>query len=153
MLGIEAARNALINEITDLISDSGTYVNSRHIELLADTMTQKGNIMSIDRHGINKSDRGALAKCSFEETPDIITKAAVYSEVDKIKGVSASIMLGQEVNCGTGFSDIIFDEEKYLNHVGKIIKTKEPEEDPLEEMLDNKCTDESLSFGLTMEDI
>ena len=69
VLGVEAARNALINEITDLISDSGTYVNSRHIELLADTMTQKGSIMSIDRHGINKSDRGPLAKCSFEETP------------------------------------------------------------------------------------
>ena len=59
---LKSARNALINEITDLISDSGTYVNSRHIELLADTMTQKGGIMSIDRHGINKSDRGALAR-------------------------------------------------------------------------------------------
>ena len=152
VLGIEAARNALINEITDLISDSGTYVNSRHIELLADTMTQKGGIMSIDRHGINKSDRGALAKCSFEETPDIITKAAVYSEVDKIKGVSAAIMLGQEVNCGTGFSDVVFDEEKYMEHFNKLPPPKK-EDDIMESVIDDSCTPEALSFGLSLDDI
>ena len=71
-MGVEAAREAIILEITELLSFDGTYINYRHISLLADVMTNRGNLMSIDRHGINKSDRGPLAKCSFEETPDTI---------------------------------------------------------------------------------
>ena len=55
------------------------------------------NTYVIDRHGINKSDRGPLAKCSFEETPDIIARAAVFGELDKVQSVSSNIMLGQEV--------------------------------------------------------
>ena len=58
---------------------SGSYVNSRHIALLVDVITN-GGLMSIGEHGINKSDRGPLAKCSFEETPDIIAKAAIFGE-------------------------------------------------------------------------
>ena len=42
----------LIDELSELINE--TYVNFRHIELLADTMTNKGSIMSTDRHGIFK---------------------------------------------------------------------------------------------------
>jgi DNA-directed RNA polymerase II subunit RPB1 len=113
VLGIEAARQVLIDEISQIFSDSGGYVNSRHITLLADVMTNKGGFMSIDRHGINKSDRGPLAKCSFEETPDIIAKAAIFGELDKVSGVSSNIMLGQEVPIGTGSIEIIFDEDKF----------------------------------------
>ena len=109
-LGVEAVRQALIDEIIDVISFDGTYVNHRHVSLLA-------NIMSIDRHGINKSERGPLAKCSFEETPDILAKAALFGECDPITGVSANIMLGQEVNCGTGHVDLLFDEEQYFKNL------------------------------------
>ena len=73
--------------------------------------------MSIDRHGINKSDRGPLAKCSFEETPDIIAKAAIFGELDPMNSVSSNIMLGQEVPIGTGSIDIMFDEEKYMEYI------------------------------------
>jgi hypothetical protein len=83
-------------------------------------MTNRGSIMAIDRHGINRSERGPLAKCSFEETPDIISKAAVFGEYDKISGVSSNIMLGQEVRAGTGFSDILFDENEYLKHISSL---------------------------------
>ena len=93
-----------------------------------------------------------LLECSFEETPDIITKAAVYSEIDKIKGVSANTMLGQEVNCGTGFADIVFDEEKYVEHITKI-KTPEQEEDLMADVINDSCTPEALSFGISMDDI
>ena len=86
--------------------------------------------MSIDRHGINKSDRGPLAKCSFEETPDIISKAAIFGELDKVKSVSANIMLGQEVPIGTGAVDILFDEEKYFeNLITEVEATQYDEED------------------------
>tara|TARA_Y100000385_G_scaffold281416_1_gene334190 strand:+ start:7412 stop:11998 length:4587 start_codon:yes stop_codon:yes gene_type:complete len=114
VLGIEAARTVLINEIDEIFSQSSANVNHRHLSLLADVMTNKGQLMSIDRHGINKSDRGPLAKCSFEETPDIISRAAIFGELDKVNGVSSNIMLGQEVPVGTGSVDILFDEEKYF---------------------------------------
>ena len=101
VFGIEAARQALYNEIDDILN-STTSVNHRHIALLVDTMTCKGYLLSVDRHGINRSDIGPLAKCSFEETSDILIKAGVFGEVDKVSGVSANIILGQIANCGTG---------------------------------------------------
>ena len=127
VLGVEAAREAIIQEITELLSFDGTYINYRHISLLADVMTNRGSIMSIDRHGINKSDRGPLAKCSFEETPDIISKAAIFGEYDRITGVSANIMLGQEVKSGTGFVDLMFDEETYMKRTKEKAKVEQME--------------------------
>ena len=114
ILGVEAARCAIINELTEVIEDAGSYVNSRHIALLADIMTTRGGLMSIDRHGINRSERGPLAKCSFEETTDQLFKASIFGELDKLNGVSSNIMMGQIPKCGTGESDILIDETKLL---------------------------------------
>ena len=121
IFGIEAARESLIKELTELISYDGTYVNSRHIVLLADTMTYRGYLMSIDRHGINKSERGPLSKATFEETPDILIKAAIFGENDNIQGVSSNIMLGQEIKSGTGSVDILFDEKMYKENESTLI--------------------------------
>ena len=71
-------------------------------------------MMSIDRHGINKGDIGPLAKCSFEEVNDVLVKAGVFSEIDRVNGVSANIMLGQIAPCGTGDTEILIDESKLL---------------------------------------
>lgn len=114
VLGIEAARQSLYNEIDDILNGS-TTVNHRHIALLVDTMTCKGYLLSVDRHGINRSDIGPLAKCSFEETADILIKAGVFGEVDKINGVSANIMLGQIANCGTGDTKVLIDLDNLKN--------------------------------------
>ncbi len=111
-LGIEAARQALFNEISDVIKFADLYVNYRHLSLLVDTMTNKGYMLSIDRHGINRVDIGPLAKSSFEETNDMIVKAGIFAELDKINGVSASVMCGQIANAGTGCTDILIDEDK-----------------------------------------
>jgi DNA-directed RNA polymerase beta' subunit len=108
IFGVEAARQALYNEIDDILN-STTSVNHRHIALLVDTMTCKGYLLSIDRHGINRSDIGPLAKCSFEETSDILIKAGVFGEIDKINGVSANIILGQIARCGTGDTQVMID--------------------------------------------
>jgi DNA-directed RNA polymerase II subunit RPB1 len=113
LFGIEAARECLLNEVNEVLNDS-TSVNYRHIALLVDTMTSKGYMLSIDRHGINRSDIGPLAKCSFEETSDMLIKAGIFSEYDKVNGVSANIMMGQIPPCGTGDSKILIDEEKIL---------------------------------------
>jgi len=111
IFGVEAARQALYNEIDDILNSS-TSVNHRHISLLVDTMTCKGYLLSIDRHGINRSDIGPLAKCSFEETSDILIKAGVFGEIDRINGVSANIILGQIAKCGTGDSQVMMDISK-----------------------------------------
>ena len=90
-LGIEAARHSLFKEMFDVISFEGAYVNYRHLALLVETMTFKGGLMSVDRHGINRGDIGPLAKCSFEETTDQLLKAAIFGESDPVQGVSAKI--------------------------------------------------------------
>lgn len=128
VLGIEAARNSLHNEIMEVIR--GSSVNFRHVSLLVDTMTHRGTMMSIDRHGINRGDVGPLAKSSFEETTDMLIKASVFAEYDKINGVSANIMLGQLPPCGTGNSEILLDEDAYIAAIrGKLKPVPEEAED------------------------
>ncbi|KAI1719686.1 RNA polymerase rpb1, domain 1 domain-containing protein [Ditylenchus destructor] len=112
VLGIEAVRKAIEREMNNVISFDGSYVNYRHLALLCDVMTAKGHLMAITRHGINRQETGALMRCSFEETVDILMEAAVHSECDPVKGPSECIMLGQLSRCGTGCFDLVLDSEK-----------------------------------------
>lgn len=145
LLGIEAARQALYNEMSDIIKDADLYVNYRHISLLVDTMTNKGYLLSVDRHGINRVDIGPLAKCSFEEVTDMLVKAGIFSEIDKISGVSANIMLGQIPPYGTGETDILIDEKK-LAEITPVDDGLE-EEDPYISQIDPKILDEVCDIG------
>lgn len=146
LLGVEAARAALYNELSSVISDAELYVNYRHMALLVDTMTNRGYLLSVDRHGINRVDIGPLAKCSFEETTDMLIKAGIFSEVDKITGVSANIMLGQIPPCGTGDTDILIDEHKLMNILDD--HQNEPDEDTI--VYEDMCTLDKLSFDFSM---
>ena len=116
VLGIEAARMVLMEEFMDVITSAGSSLNPRHVQVLVDTMTFSGNIMSIDRFGINRSNYGPIAKASFEEMTDQLYRSAIFGEIDNCKGVSANVLFGQEANCGTGCSDILFDEAKFFAH-------------------------------------
>tara|TARA_B100000575_G_scaffold138325_1_gene110373 strand:- start:33 stop:659 length:627 start_codon:yes stop_codon:yes gene_type:complete len=138
IFGIEVTRQVLLDEINEILKEEG--VNYRHISLLVDTMTNKGTLLSIDRHGINRSDIGPFAKCSFEETSDMLIKAGVFGEYDRINGVSANIMLGQIPPCGTGDTDILIDQEKLMN----VNDIKEQEDINIDSGL---CTEEALSFN------
>jgi DNA-directed RNA polymerase beta' subunit len=154
IFGIEASRQALYNEIWEVIKDADLYVNYRHLALLVDTMTNKGYLLSIDRHGINRVDIGPLAKSSFEETTDMLIKAGIFSEVDKINGVSANIMLGQIPPCGTGDTDIIIDELKLMELISQYIEDEN--EDILEvdeSVKDAACSLDNLTFDFAMPDI
>jgi DNA-directed RNA polymerase II subunit RPB1 len=111
-LGIEAARHALYKELLAVVTEGS--MNYRHMSLLIDTMTYKGQLMSIDRHGINRGDIGPLAKSSFEESTDMLINASIFAEYDKVNGVSANVMLGQQPPCGTGDSRILIDEEHMM---------------------------------------
>jgi len=112
VLGVEATRALLLNEITTLFEEAG--VNNRHLGLLCDVMTKAGRLMSADRHGINKTDIGPLAKASFEETEKILLNAALFGEMDPVTGVSANIMTGQPIRGGTSFFNILLDEGAFL---------------------------------------
>ena len=119
VLGIEAARNLLIEEITSVMSDA-SYINNRHIELLCDIMTNKGYLTAINRQGINRGDTGPLAKCSFEDTTDQLIKAGIFGEKDKLNGVSSNIMMGQTIKAGTGMCNILLDERKLMEELESI---------------------------------
>ena len=101
VLGIEAARQAIYNELAEVIEFDGTYINYHHMSLLCDRMACKSKMVSIFRHGINNDDIGPIAKASFEETPEMFLKAARHAELDNMRGVSANIMCGQEGLYGT----------------------------------------------------
>lgn len=143
-LGIEAARQALFNEI-QLVME-GVTVNYRHIALLVDMQTNKGTILSVDRHGINRGDIGPLAKCSFEESTEKLIKAGAFAEYDKINGVSANIMLGQMVPAGTGDVALIMDEDML------------PEEEDIPEdeelnVADELCQEDVFGFDFVVPDV
>lgn len=112
ILGIEAARQLLLSEIKNVLEFDGTYINERHFQLLVDIMTYKGGLMSITRHGINRSENGPLMKCSFEETVDVLTEAATFSEIDNINGVTESITVGKLAQIGTGNFQLRYNPSK-----------------------------------------
>ena len=113
LYGIEAARNILIKEFNNIYS--GHNVSFHHISLLVDVMTNTGKLVSIDRHGLNKLNRGVLAKASFEMPITQLIKAAIFNEVDNIKNISSQIMVGKAITGGTGLPQIILDIDKIIN--------------------------------------
>lgn len=109
VFGIEAARLSLLNELRLVLAFDGSYVNERHLSLLVDVMTYRGSIAAVTRHGINRADTGALMRCSFEETVEILLEAAATGELDDCRGVSENVMLGQLAPMGTGHFDVYLD--------------------------------------------
>lgn len=137
VLGIEAARAILYNEINTLFENEAP-VNYRHLGLLCDVMTRLGRFMPIDRYGINKNDIGPIAKASFEETEKIMLAAALFGEVDPVTGVSANIMMGQPIRGGTAFSQIMLDEASLfeLNKDVRYVEEEKEEEGDITALID-----------------
>lgn len=110
ILGIEAARQLLYDQLEETYSQTGANIDYHHLGLLVDTMTHYGKITPINRHGINRTDTSIICKASFEETLEQLSEAAIYGDTDNVKGMSANIILGQTMNCGThGLNNIIYD--------------------------------------------
>ena len=160
VLGIEAARQSIYNEITEVIEFDSTYINYHHINLLCNRMTCSNKMISVFRHGINNDDIGPIAKASFEETPEQFFKAARHGELDNMKGVSANVMCGQDGYFGTNSFDILLDLEKTIinNNETKNIETKDKNEtiekyfgDLLD--VDNPCSINNLSINNTVNNI
>ncbi|KAF6008996.1 DNA-directed RNA polymerase III subunit [Brettanomyces bruxellensis] len=102
VLGIEAARSSIVSEIDYTMRSHGMVVDPRHLQLLADVMTYKGEILGITRFGLAKMRDSVMQLASFEKTTDHLFDAAFYTKDDKVEGVSERIILGQTMSIGTG---------------------------------------------------
>ena len=135
VLGMEAARFALYNELAEVLEFDGAYVNAHHMALLCDRMTFTHKMISIFRHGINNDDIGPIAKASFEETPEMFLKAARHAELDTMRGISANVMCGQEGYFGTAAFQVVLDINEMINLDEKYKYEYKSNEDIIEESL------------------
>ncbi|RVX75368.1 hypothetical protein B0A52_00721 [Exophiala mesophila] len=114
VLGVEAARSKIITEIQEVTKDLS--IDPRHMALLADVMTYKGEVLGITRFGLAKMRDSVLQLASFEKTADHVFEAGQVGKTDKIEGVSESVIVGKTMRVGTGSVEVV----RYLN-----IDTKE----------------------------
>jgi len=112
VLGIEAARQAIINEVFKVIQNQGFNIDIRHIMLVADTIGVSGNIRGITRYGVVSEKASALARASFETPIKHIINAALVGEVDELNSVVENVMLNQPVPIGTGVPDLVMKSKK-----------------------------------------
>ncbi|AKU06498.1 MULTISPECIES: DNA-directed RNA polymerase subunit A'' [Haloferax] len=106
-LGIEAAREAIIDETMNTLREQGLDdVNIRHLMLVADIMTNDGTIESIGRHGISGSKDSVLARAAFEVTVNHLLDAAIHGEEDDLDGVIENVIVGKPIAIGTGDVDL-----------------------------------------------
>ncbi len=105
-LGIEAARNALINELSSTLEDQGLEVDVRYLMLVADTMCAKGYMQQIGRHGIAGTKDSVLARAAFEITVPTIAKAALQGEIEGLKGITENVIVGSNIPIGSGTVDL-----------------------------------------------
>jgi DNA-directed RNA polymerase III subunit RPC1 len=105
VLGIEAARTTIATEISAVMGEMG--IDPRHMQLLADVMTYKGEVLGITRFGLSKMRDSVLQLASFEKTPDHLFDAAAGMKTDLIEGVSECIIMGQTMSVGTGAFKVV----------------------------------------------
>ncbi len=112
VLGVEAARNSIIKEALDTLNEQGLDVDVRHIMLVADMMTNEGDIKAIGRHGVSGKKTSVLARAAFEITSTHLLRAAIVGEVDKLDGVAENIIVGQPITQGTGAVEVKYTPKK-----------------------------------------
>lgn len=112
VLGIEAARNSIIKEASETLEEQGLSVDVRHIMLVADMMTNDGDIKAIGRHGISGRKSSVLARAAFEITSHHLLRAAIVGEVDELDGVAENVIVGQPVTLGTGAVNLVYSPKK-----------------------------------------
>jgi DNA-directed RNA polymerase beta' subunit len=153
VLGIEAAREALLSEMTGVFENDGTYINYHHLSLLCDRMTASAGMVSIFRHGINNDNIGPIAKASFEETPEMFLKAARHAELDQMRGISANVMCGQEGYYGTSSFQVMLDLPQMIAKMEDVAFQAQNEQAEIAEAMGSAAADTSACAfeNLTIE--
>ena len=137
ILGIEAARKCIFNEIKEVMDFADSYINFHHIGLLADRMTYNNKMVSIFRHGINNDNIGPIAKATFEETTDMFLRAAKHGELDEMRGVSANVMCGQDGYYGTSAFSVYLNN-KDIEEMDKVIEQEDKNKSSLYTLYEEK---------------
>jgi DNA-directed RNA polymerase subunit A" len=112
VMGIEAARQALINEATDTLKEQGLNVDIRHIMLVSDIMTVDGDVKPIGRHGISGEKASVLARAAFEVTVNHLLDSGMRGDIDELRGVTENVIVGQPIRLGTGNVKLIARKAK-----------------------------------------
>ena len=115
VLGIEAARQVLYNELMEVMNFSGVDINYHHASILCDRMTSNHNMVAIFRSGILNDDIGPISKSTFEVHTEVLLEASRHAEFDHMRGVSANVMMGQMGTYGTGAFNLVLDTDAYKN--------------------------------------
>ena len=139
VLGVEAARQVLFNEISEVMEHADAYINYHHLSLLCDRMTMKRDMVPIFRSGILKDDIGPIAKATFEVHTEVLLEAARHADFDHMRGVSASVMCGQYGKYGTGAFNLVLDMTEMRNLMDASLDTT------------NDQTEIEKQFGLVQE--
>ena len=126
VLGVEAARQVVINEAVKVIEDQGLDVDVRHIMLIADAMTQSGDVKGITRGGITGEKKSVLARASFETPMKHLVGASLAGEEDELNSVIENVMLNQPVPVGTGLPDLVA-KMRELFGAGVVLKNEKTE--------------------------
>jgi DNA-directed RNA polymerase subunit A" len=111
VLGIEAARKVIINEIMNVLREQGLDVDMRHVLLVADIMTQTGRVRQIGRHGVSGEKTSFLSKAAFEMTTKHLFEASTQGKTDDLKGVTENVIVGQIIPVGTGMIELYVNVE------------------------------------------
>lgn len=120
VLGIEAARQSIFNEMSEVIEFSGAYVNYHPLSLLCDRMTCNGNMVAIFRTGLFSDNIGPVAKATFEVNTEVLLDASRYGELDNMRGVSANVMCGQPGYYGTNMFQLVLDMDKLTENTSRV---------------------------------
>ncbi|OLY84404.1 DNA-directed RNA polymerase III subunit rpc1 [Smittium mucronatum] len=153
VLGIEAARQTIINEIQYTMESHGMSIDPRHMMLLGDVMTYKGEVLGITRFGIAKMKDSVMMLASFEKTTDHLFDAAIYGKRDSVEGVSERIIMGTQMSIGTGMFKLLVDDNINPKHSiteSNKIKAQKTDVDDYKENVNILVTAESDEFNADM---
>jgi DNA-directed RNA polymerase II subunit RPB1 len=143
VLGIEAARQTIFNELVEVMEASDVAINYHHTSLLCDRMTCNQNMVSIFRTGILNDNIGPIAKSTFEVHTEVLLNAARHADFDHMKGVSANVMCGQYGYYGTNSFQLVLDIKQMMKMESEVVDTKDK----------NKEIDELFGFTEKESDV
>jgi DNA-directed RNA polymerase beta' subunit len=159
IFGIEAARQSIYNELSEVMEFDSTYINFHHLSILCDRMTFTKNTISIFRHGINNDNIGPIAKASFEMTPEEFLKAGRHAELDIMRGISANVMCGQEGLFGTNAFQVVLDLDEMRKLDEMVVVEMTSIEDSIEKLFgdvenpNNICSTAKLTIQNNVSNI
>lgn len=110
VLGIAAGMAVMMDELRQVLSFDGGYVDDRHIQMLAQFMTQNGKLKAVSRHGLKDLGGSTFQRASYEECSEVLNTAAIFGTKEEVKGVTESVIMGQQMPTGTGICGVLTEK-------------------------------------------